>query len=354
MNINTSELDNEILAPSVEDSNQDETTLINKLDNSQTPPQDSDNANGEPITEVQSEEEDKEGEQPTDPEPTDKEIAELARVEQEKKKRAERREAGKIAYLEKQQNYYEETAVLTAKLLNPNTSLDAFNELIANPKKFNELKPFLDKSIPSLKEYDYNGLVRYMESNLRQSAIENPEQLSSVIELEKAKIRAEIERDYAEKYQSIQAENLKASVTDQINQAIPEFKALNEGNPQQAEEDLFDAVELAKVKRERMTRRGETPDEIKLLIESLRELNPQWKAKQVSTVQAKKQIIDSAKKALSGTSTNQSNSSSVPSEVASMPPQYQEIYKKEVARYIRDGETAQKAHEKTVKWLQSV
>jgi hypothetical protein len=269
---------------------------------------DSDISEGETDTETTGED--------TPPAPTPEEILQ----EEEQKKQQEllwrqKQEEGKLRQIQAQNQIKDEALVLASRILNPSSASDALIDLVRDPVKFEQLKPELIKAVPSLADYSYDRLYRELVETYQQQAQTDPNQVQNAIKLETAKIVAQEQARANEEIQKVQVQIVRQNVNQRIYEAIPEYKTYSEKNPNDAEADFYDAVNLATIEAQRLARKGQVvtqEKEIELIINSLYSLQPTWKQNRSDVKsaqnQAKNQINNIVKGVGVSTTTNTTDS----------------------------------------------
>jgi hypothetical protein len=307
---------------------------------------DSDISEGETDTETTGED--------TPPAPTPEEILQ----EEEQKKQQEllwrqKQEEGKLRQAQAQNQIKDEALVLASRILNPSSASDALIDLVRDPVKFEQLKPELIKAVPSLADYSYDRLYRELVETYQQQAQTDPNQAQNAIKLETAKIVAQEQARANEEIQKVQVQIVRQNVNQRIYEAIPEYKTHSEKNPNEAEADFYDAVNLATIEAQRLARRGQVitqEKEIELIINSLYSFNPDWKQKKQEAKNILNNISSNVNQAVKAAGITSNNSSSMPSVIANLPKEVQKIWTDEVSRYKRTGLAEKEAKQKAM-WV---
>jgi hypothetical protein len=253
------------------------------------------------------------------PNPTTPNPDEVLQQEEEQKKQQElewrrKQEEGKLAKIQQELKLRDEALNYAGRLNSDTEAIQALNELISDPAKFNQLKPELDKSVPLLRGYTYDSLVDELRKNYAKQATTDPQQIQNLIQLEAAKIAAQEKKKAQEQIETYQATVAKQNVLNKVSSEIPEFKSYLESDPQNADNDFFDAVQRAQIDALRLTRQNKVlseSDEIQLIINALYEFNPTWKqnkqANKQAQLNAKNQINQMVKGAGVTTTTTSSD-----------------------------------------------
>jgi hypothetical protein len=316
----------------------DTTDLMSELPNqAQEPSDQASHANQE----VTSEEDNSDAGEPNESD-SDPEAEDQATETEAEKELKEKREKGKISQLERERNDYATALDITgaaSKARTTEEALEAYTPLIADPAKYERLRPYLAKTWSAFADYSHAEFVQKIEESLKGE----PANYESLRKVDQARQQTEYNNQLG-----------KLEAMTNIALALPEFAAQIRSDRTQANEDFDDAIEYAKIQAKKLSKAGTDYDPEDLVIQALQHFNPHWTQKNLTQSKAKTATQTALKDTLKGSSTSTPSKSDNTDIVSKMPPWYQKAYQSDLQKLMSKGLTKEQAHIKVLQDLEKL